>query len=152
MALVGGITAMVLSFADDDGALPARLAMLAMGCAIAWAALAGAGFTVLVLGLAALLQKQTGLRRTQLVKHTRSVRPPGRKTDPAVQFGPQAPRRQTAPSRSNSPSGQSMTRADARPNWREHSNAGQAFCSRSRASKNSRSATFPATSVVLLEL
>jgi hypothetical protein len=66
--LVGGITAMVLSFADDDGALPARLAMLAMGCAIAWAALAGAGFTVLVLGLAALLQKQTGLRRTQLVK------------------------------------------------------------------------------------
>jgi hypothetical protein len=30
MALVGSITAMVLSFADDDGALPARLAMLAL--------------------------------------------------------------------------------------------------------------------------
>jgi hypothetical protein len=30
MVLVGAITAMVLSFADNDGALPARLAMLAM--------------------------------------------------------------------------------------------------------------------------
>jgi hypothetical protein len=30
IALVGGITAMALSFADDDGPLSARLAMLAM--------------------------------------------------------------------------------------------------------------------------
>src|SRR5712691_7632345 len=30
MALVGAMTAMVLSFADDDGALSARLAMLAL--------------------------------------------------------------------------------------------------------------------------
>ena len=50
MALVGGLTAMVLSFSDDDGALSGRLAMLAM---VAAAAVAG-GIVGHLVGVSAL--------------------------------------------------------------------------------------------------
>jgi hypothetical protein len=78
-------------------------------------------------------------RRVPRMGHQSPSAPPGQKADPALQLRPRAPHRQTALSRPNSPRGKSTTGRAAE--LVGHSNACQAFCSRSRA-RNSRRQPF----------